>query len=193
MDIRPELIGFDFDGVIGDIGEAFIRLACENYNFCSLKIDEITSFEVEKCTAIPETIVQKIFSELLEDSVATGLLPISGAIEGLTALAHQSEITIITARSLANPVIDWLDKYLPPYVCSRIHLFAMSDHNEKVRYIQNENLHYFVDDRAETCLQIAEAGLVPLLFRQPWNENWNGYAIVENWQNIMDMIAADKA
>ena len=188
MKIRPEQIGFDFDGVIADIGEAFLRLACKDHNYCSLKLEEITTFQVEICTKIPEAIVQTIFTDILKDSLATGLLPIPGAVDTLTMLAQKSGITIITARSLANPVSDWLDNYLAPSTCARINLIAMSDHNEKVRFIKQQNLQFFVDDRAETCLQIAEAGLTPLLYQQPWNRSWNGYTTVGNWQEIEDFI-----
>ena len=188
MKIRPEQIGFDFDGVIADIGEAFVRLACNDHNYCTLKLEEITSFQVETCTKIPEVIVQTIFTDILKDSLATGLLPIPGAVDTLTMLAQQGDVTIITARSLANPVSDWLDKYLTPSACKRITLIAMSDHNKKVRFIKEQDLLFFVDDRAETCDQIAEAGLTPLLYRQPWNRKWNGHATVGSWQEIEDFI-----
>ena len=188
MKISPEQIGFDFDGVIADIGEAFLRLACSDHNYCTLKLEEITSFEVETCTKIPEAIVQKIFTDILHDSLATGLLPITGALETMTKLAQLSGVTIITARSLANPVSDWLENYLAPSTCTKIHIIAMSDHNEKVRYIKERNLQFFVDDRAETCSQVAEAGLTPLLYRQPWNKGWNGYDSVGSWQEIEALI-----
>ncbi len=35
MGIQIEQLGFDFDGVIADTAEAFIRLICTDYNYCS--------------------------------------------------------------------------------------------------------------------------------------------------------------
>ncbi len=186
--IHPEQIGFDFDGVIADIGEAFLRLACKDHNYCSLKIDEITSFEVEYCTRIPGDIVQTIFTKILKDSLKTGLLPIPGALDTITWLTQKTNVTIITARTLANPVADWLDNYLSESVCAKIHLIAMSDHDKKVQFIKDEKLCFFVDDRAETCAQIAKAGLTPLLYRQPWNSSWNGYTVIENWRELGELI-----
>lgn len=188
MKIHPEQIGFDFDGVIADIGEAFLRLACKDHNYCSLTIDQITSFQVESCTLIPEVIVQTIFTDILLDSLKAELLPIKGALDGLTKLTQQTEVTIITARRLATPVIDWLDNYLPATVCSKIQVIAMGDHDKKVQYIKDAKLHFFVDDRGETCAQVAEAGLIPLLFRQPWNRSWNDYPAVASWQDIEELI-----
>lgn len=188
MKIRPEQIGFDFDGVIADIGEAFLRIACNEHNYCTLRLEDITSFQVETCTKIPGTIVQSIFTDILNDSLATGLQPIPGALDTLTMLAQRSNITIITARSLANPVLDWLDNYLPSSACTKITLIAMSDHDKKVRFIKEQNLQFFVDDRAETCDQVAEAGLTPILYQQPWNRSWNGHTTVGSWLEIEDFI-----
>jgi uncharacterized protein len=186
--IAPERIGFDFDGVIADIGEAFLRIACNDYNYCSLRLEDITSFHVETCTSIPESIVRNIFDDILADSITTGLLPNHGALEVISDLATRSKVTIITARSFDKPVADWLDHYLPSDVCQKIHLIAMRDHDRKVEYIKQQNLHFFVDDRAETCAQVAAADLHPLLYHQPWNSSWKDIQVVHNWQHIAELI-----
>ena len=188
MLIPPEKIGFDFDGVIADIGEAFIRLACDDHNFCSIRLEEITDFHVEKCTDVPEIVVQKIFSDILEDSLAAGLIPLPGALEVLQKISQSSMITIITARSAELPVARWLDHYLPRETCRKIKIFAMHDHDQKVRYIQQEKLDFFIDDRAETCAHVAKANLGPILFRQPWNSRWHDFTTVSSWQEIAELI-----
>lgn len=188
LEIQPEKIGFDFDGVIADIGEAFLRLAAEGYNY-TIKLDEITSFQVETCTNVPEKIVHQIFTDILEDSVATGLQPIPGALEVIDGLCGHSRLKIITARSLDQPVMAWLEHYLSPQTCGKIDIIAMEDHDKKVQYIKEHNLHFFVDDRAETCAQVASANLHPLLFRQPWNRNWNDFTTVEDWQQLAGHIS----
>lgn len=188
LEILPEQIGFDFDGVIADIGEAFLRMACDEHQY-TINLNDITSFQVETCTNIPEVVVRQIFTDILEDSLATGLQPIPGALEVITELALQSRVRIITARTHDQPVIDWLDNHLSSKACSKIDVIAMHDHDLKVRYIQDHNLQFFVDDRAETCVQVAKASLHPLLFRQPWNSSWNDFTIVDNWQQIASHIS----
>ncbi len=186
--IAPEKIGFDFDGVIADIGEAFLRIACEEYGYCSFSLEDITSFKVETCTKIPEDIVDKIFKDILADSLATGLQPISGALEVISKLTRHSEVTIITARTLATPVTDWFANFLPTETCDNINVIAMCDHDQKVRFIEQQNLLYFIDDRAETCAQIADAGYIPILYRQPWNKQWNNFSTVSNWEQIAAIL-----
>ena len=187
LQIAPEQIGFDFDGVIADIGEAFLRLAGDEHDYL-VNLDEITSFQVETCTHIPEHIVAKIFDDILKDSLTTKLLPIPGSLEVISELCNSSRVRIITARSHDQPVIDWLANYLPPEVCRRIDLIAMHDHDQKVRYIKEHDLTFFVDDRAETCAQVAQANLHPLLYRQPWNSSWDDFTVVDNWQQIAGFV-----
>jgi len=186
--IAPDEIGFDFDGVIADIGEAFLRLAHEHHDY-SLSLEEITSFQVETCTRIPQSTVNTIFTDILNDSLATGLLPIPGALEVISDLTRRSTVRIITARSLDQPVIDWLEHHLPADICRKIDVIAMQDHDLKVRFINHHNLRFFVDDRAETCVQVAQANLHPLLYRQPWNAGWNTFTVVDSWQQIAEHIA----
>ncbi|MBM9536893.1 5' nucleotidase, NT5C type [Desulfobulbus alkaliphilus] len=182
--IHPAEIGFDFDGVIADTVEAFLRLACEQYNHCGLRPEDITDFSVEQCLSLDAGIVETIFTTILHDSVGTGLLPMPGAPEVLEALTRQAEVTIITARPHAAPVYDWLETALPVPVGQRIRVVAMGDHNDKVRYVKMSGLSAFVDDRAETCLQLNEAGIRPFVFSQPWNRKRHQLPTVRNWNDI---------
>lgn len=184
MNNKSHTIGFDLDGVIADTGEAFLRLACEEYDYCSFRMQDITSFQVEDCLAIPADLVERIFHAILKDSLGTGLKPLPGAVNVLTDMADKAPVTIITARPLEQPVIDWLDHFFSANTCKKINLVAMGDHNDKVRYIRDHNLEYFIDDRVETCLQLAEAKLSPILYSQPWNQNKQSLPRVNNWQEI---------
>ena len=76
--IHPAELGFDFDGVIADTVEAFIRIACEQYNYCGIRPDDITDFSVEQCLDMEAGIAESIFLQILRDSVGTGLLPMPG-------------------------------------------------------------------------------------------------------------------
>jgi len=64
----------------------------------------------------------------------------------------------------------------------------MGDHNDKARYIHEHNLRYFVDDRAETCRQLAVENITPLVFSQPWNQDRQDMRSVTSWQEIRQLI-----
>jgi hypothetical protein len=186
--IQPGEIGFDFDGVIADIAEAFLRIACEKHNYCSFTIDDITSFQVEECLNMPFPLVEGIFNEILRDSLSTGLKPMPGMREVINELAALAPVTIITARPQAQPVADWLDTFLPARTCAKINLIAMGDHDGKINYIRNEGLKYFVDDRTKTCQILHDADIIPFVFSQPWNRNRHSFLTVESWPEIQAMV-----
>jgi uncharacterized HAD superfamily protein len=189
MIIQADVIGFDLDGVIADTAETFLRLACSRYGYCSFTCEDITNFELENCIPISRDLVDKIFTEILTDSLATELKPMKGAVETLTLLAQKSTVTVITARPLLPPVLDWIDVFFPAETREAIKVIATGDHNDKVRHIHEHGLKYFVDDRAETCMQLASADIIPLVFSQPWNQNRHNLQSVENWADIQDLIA----
>lgn len=190
--IRPHEIGFDLDGVIADTAAAFVRIACEQYNYCSFTLDDITAFELENCIDMPMDIVGSIFNDIMADSLGTGLQPMQGAMEVLSELAEHNPVTIITARHLRQPVVDWLERYFSRDVDSHFNLIATSDHDDKLRYIQDRKLKYFVDDRAETCKMLADGNITSLVYSHPWNRNRHNLPVVNNWQEIRELLIFDK-
>lgn len=188
MKIDGGEIGFDLDGVIADTAEAFIRLACDEHAFCSFTLEEITTFQVEECLDIPLPVVERIFGAILRDSLAAGLQPMEGAVQVITEMSSAAPVTIITARSLQQPVEAWLEHFFPAAVCANIRLVAMGCHDDKARYIHEHKLRYFVDDRAETCLQLAEMAITPFVFSQPWNQGKHDLQSVGSWQEIHAML-----
>lgn len=189
MTIPVQEIGFDFDGVIADTAEAFIRLACSEYGYCSFSPEDITNFELENCLNIPLELVQKIFTDILNDSLTTRLLPMPGAVECLEQFSLTSTVTIITARSLDNPVFDWLDRFFTKRAKENIRVVATGDHNDKVRHIRQHSLKYFIDDRAETCNQLAHENITPFVFTQPWNRDRHNLQMVASWEEIRALVS----
>ena len=189
MALPIDEIGFDFDGVIADTAEAFIRLACNEYHYCSFSQEDITNFELENCLDIPRKLVEKIFTDILHDSIGTSVQPIVGAVDSLEQFTTHSTVTIITARSLEKPVIDWLDRFFSRTAKKKIRVVTTGDHNDKIRHIQNHGLNYFIDDRAETCRQLARDNIVPYVYSQPWNRNRHSLRTVTDWAEIRALVA----
>jgi hypothetical protein len=181
--IHPVHLGFDFDGVIADIAEAFIRLAATDYG-SSIRYEDITRFEVEECLDIAPDIIEGVFTRILLDSVGAGLRPMPGAVQVLEEFTVRDVVTIVTARPDAGPVSKWLASVLSPGAARRIRIVAMGAHDDKPRYIREHGLRYFIDDRAETCHQLARAGIEPIVFSQPWNMGRHSFSTVSSWEEI---------
>jgi len=182
--IHPELLGFDFDGVLADTAEAFLRLACEEYGECGFRLEDITSFEVEECLAMAPARIAAVFNRILHDSLGCGLRPMPGALEALADLSERSQVTVITARPEPGPLRRWFAAHLPARVHRRLQLIAMGAHDDKARYIRMAGLLHFVDDRAETCVQLAREGLAPIVFHQPWNRGRHQLPGVGSWREL---------
>lgn len=187
LNIHPATIGFDFDGVIADTVEAFLRIACEQYAYCGIRPEDITDFSVEECLPMGARIAESIFMQILCDSVGNGLRPMPGAVDVLCELSRQAPVTIITARPEAQPVHHWLDEVFPAQARARLKVIAMGDHDDKARYIKRAGLTTFIDDRAETCMRLRQEGLNPIVFAQPWNRNRHTLPAVHSWEEIHNL------
>lgn len=187
MKIDPSLIGFDIDGVVADTMEAFIRLAADDYGLTVLPA-QITRFQVEKCLDIDVEIIEEIFGRLLLEPQKSGLLPMSHAPAVLEEMAGVAPLTFITARPEREPIEAWLHSILGPTVFQQVRLVATGDHDDKMRYIRQMGLEYFVDDRMKTCIELAEEGLSAIVFQQPWNAGRHGLQTVDSWQSLRELV-----
>ena len=189
VQIHPLDIGFDIDCVVADTMEAFVRLAKEHYDF-DINPEEITSFNVEHCLPIDQAIVTDIFNCLLEDPKKHGLKPMPGAVQVLSCLSEYAPLTFITARPLEAPIAAWLQSILPKTVYDNSRLVAMGNHDGKAEYVRKLGLQYFVDDRVQTCFELARAGLFPVVFSQYWNRGRHNFASIESWIDIEQVVCA---
>jgi len=184
MKIAPGEIGFDIDGVVADTMEAFIRLAARDFAIL-VQPEQITDFMVEECLDMDPRVIENIFCRLMKSPLEEGLQPVTDALPVLKDLAEQAPLTFITARPDPAPIAAWLEKHLGRQAFSRARLVATGDHDGKVAYIRELDLHYFIDDRHQTCEQLAaEADITPIVFSQPWNRGRHSLASVENWEDV---------
>ncbi len=182
--IAPELLGFDIDGVVADTVEAFFRLAKERHGINEFTAAQITEFDVAKCLPIAPEIIDGIFTSLLENPIDADLQPMPDSVSVLTTLSRFAPVTFITARPLRQPIADWLKQILGPATYNRVRLVAMGDHDNKATYLKELGLHYFIDDRAETCLSLKQQGFSPIVFSQPWNQGRHQLPSVASWREI---------
>jgi len=187
MKIAPGLIGFDIDGVVADTSEAFIRLAADDYSI-TIHPEELTDFMAEKCLTCSPQIISEIFDRLLKIPLEVNLRPIPHAISVLRKFAEAAPLTFITARPDPGPISTWLEAHLGTTAYAQSRIVATGDHDGKVPHIRRFGLNYFVDDRHQTCNQLAtEPDITPIVFSQPWNRGRHTHSSVASWHEIRQL------
>ncbi len=187
--INPGSVAFDFDGVVADTMRLFIKVARNEHQIDSLTYDGLTCYNLLECTDLDENTLIDIVDRIQDGRYSDPLEPITGAADVLQRLGDQySPLVFITARSHAKPVDDWLHRVLS-LDPEKIEVVPTGSYDAKADELTRRKISFFVEDRLETCYQIQEAGVVPVVFKQPWNRETHPFKEVDSWYELDSMIA----
>jgi len=187
--IPLDALAFDIDGVVADIMTTFLDLARERYN-CGhhLRYEHITTFRLEDCLDLEPDIIRSLIRELIDRPHELTVAPLPQAVPVLTRLARQTSLVFVTARDRVAPIRTWLTRTLPQVPPESIRVVATGDHDTKLHYLLEHRIQFFVEDRLETCLQLAEHGITPILFAQPWNRRPHPFVEVADWPELAGLL-----
>ena len=186
--INPSSIAFDVDVVFADTMTLFLDIARKDYGINWIKPEHITCYAIEDCLDIDKKIIENILNSILDGSYNVTLKPIDGAPEVLTKLGRsQRRLLFVTARPYLGPIYDWLLSILPLKPDS-IEIVTTGTFEGKPDVLLRNNITYFVEDRLETCFKLKEAGITPVLFKQPWNRESHPFVEVETWNDLEKLI-----
>ncbi len=188
--IDPCKLAFDIDGVVADTMEVFIRLAHERYNLTHLSKEDMHCYNLRECLDLETEILYDLIRLTLDDEHTMQIPPLPGAQEVLTELAETAPLRFVTARIRPESITQWLFAVLPGVPRERITVIASGAPEIKLPILNELEIRYFVEDRAETCRQLKEAGIQPLLFEQPWNRNEpaDGFIRIGNWAQLREWV-----
>jgi uncharacterized HAD superfamily protein len=186
--IDPASMAFDIDGVVADTMTLFLEIARQEYNLNSIQYSDITTYKLEECLDIDPKVIDAIVLRILDGNYRATLHPIAGASEGLVKIQrHCSSIIFITARPYPGPIQDWIYQTLRlDPACFEV--IATGSHEAKAGILQQRQVSYFVEDRLETCFLLQDAGVQPILFRQPWNREQHPFVEVGSWDELQALI-----
>jgi hypothetical protein len=191
MKIAPQDIAFDFDGVVADTFRLFVHLAHAEYGI-EINYEDITHYEFLKVIKMDRATADRIVEQLTDRPHELDLKPNKGATRMLTRFAEFSPILFVTARPTGGPVALWCEKTMP-HLLSSIHIEATGESTAKLPVLKEHGVRYFVEDRLDTCHLLAEAGIVPIVYEQPWNREPHPFAVVRDWDDIAEMIAWERS
>jgi hypothetical protein len=186
--IDPKAVAFDIDGVVADTMNLFIHIAREDYQI-EVRYQDMTRYMLEECLSLEGEIVGEIIGKLLDGSYDDHLNPLPGARDVLARLDKSyGPLCFVTARPNKGTIRDWMNKALPVDP-SRIDIVATGSFEAKKDVLVEKGISYFVEDRLETCFQLKEAGITPVLFKQPWNREEHPFIEVGSWHELESLIA----
>jgi uncharacterized protein len=186
--IDPSSIAFDIDGVVADTMSLFIDIAKDEFGIDKLRYEDITSYSLEECLGIEKETIAAIVQKLLDGNYSNPLRPIQDAPGVLSRLGRQSgPLLFITARPYPGPIVEWLMENLSLDMSS-IEIITTGSFEAKAEILSRRGITHFVEDRLETCNLLDEKGIVPILFRQPWNRSNNRFFEVGAWSELEKLI-----
>jgi 5'(3')-deoxyribonucleotidase len=173
--VRNNIILVDVDDVIANLVDGWLS----KYNYLSgdnLKSTDITEWDISKFVK-PDWKVW--IYELLENpKLYDSIKPIDGALDGINRLVAKGyRIVYVTSPVIetAGTKFRWLTEHRFP-----IRLENYVEARDKSLIFG----HFMIDDGIHN-IQTTLAGDA-LLFSKPWNEGYDNYTRVNNWQDITE-------
>jgi uncharacterized HAD superfamily protein len=188
--IDPDTLAFDIDGVVADTMSVFVRLAHERYGLTRLSKQDMLCYNLYDCLGLEKKIIDDLIVLTLDEEHTRQIPPIPGAPEVLTQLAEAVPLRFITARSEAEPISEWVFSILPDVPRQKITVIASGSPDSKLGILHQLGVRFFVEDRLETCKNLKEAGIEPLLFEQPWNRDQlaPGLIRISDWTQLKECL-----
>ncbi len=186
--IDPASVAFDIDGVIADTMALFLDIAREEFDVRGVRYEDITCYNVVDCLAMDPDVVDRILRCILDGTYTHPLRPIPGAAGVLARLARRSaSLMLVTARPQVGPVGAWIDALLAEDAAT-VEIVATGSFEAKTAVLLERGVAHFVEDRLETCFILADAGIHPVLFAQPWNRRPHPFLEVSSWEELDALI-----
>ncbi len=189
MKIEPSVVAFDIDGVVADTMRLFLSIARSEYGINSVRYEDIVDYDLRTCLDLDEGVMTEILIRIMSGDFSVPLSPIVDAPRILNRLnRHHRPTLFVTARPEEGPITGWLCEHIgvPP---DAIQVVATGSFEGKQEVLKSNNIECFVEDRLETCFLLAEAGVSPIVFRQPWNRKPHPFREVGSWREIESMLS----
>ena len=186
--INPASVAFDFDGVIADTMTLFLEIARSEFCIHGIHYEDITCYSLANCLDVDPDILKAIAVKIMDGDYEHPLKSIKGASEALIRLVrYRNPLLLVTARPYLGPVGDWVrdNISLPPH---QVEVVTTGSFENKAMVLLEKKITHFVEDRLETCFVLREAGIEPILFKQPWNRQPHGFVEVGSWAELVGLI-----
>jgi hypothetical protein len=189
-------IGYDFDSTLVQsdltlcdiISERIGRLICP---------EDILMYDIQHCAPeLSNNDVQEVIDMLGTTEHTFRIPPLPGAFDFLKWYGKHHAIHIITNRYYIEPVYIYLQHNLNKQTFDKVKIYHSKDKGNLCRQL---GLRYFIDDHIKNIVNIANAGIIPVLFKQNWNKNvistrsnlFELIRFVDNWDDVYSLVTCE--
>lgn len=185
--IDPKRLAFDIDGVVANTMKLFLDILKDVYGVNHITYDDITQYELEACLDLDPDILNGATGRIIDGNYPCRLIPNEGAVRVLKRLHAFGPICLVTARPYPGPIRKWIDGYLPPDRF-QVDITSTGSFDAKHEVLGANRIHWFVEDRLETCFLLDKHDITPVVFVQPWNRESHPFVEVETWDQLEELI-----
>ena len=189
--IAPSELAFDIDGVVANTMRLFLDIVRDRYGINHIRHEDITCYNLEDCLDIDPEVIGGGIRILLRGDYPHVLQPMEGCRRVLERMARAvPRLLFVTARPNRDVITRWLHDLLD-LPESAIEVVATGSFEAKIDVLREARVGHFVEDRLETCFLLADAGIAPIVYRQPWNRRPHPFTEVGGWGDIEALLCFD--
>ena len=186
--IDPASVAFDIDGVVANTMSLFLEIARDVFHINSIRYEDISCYDLAECTGLDQGVIDAVVERILDGNYTSPLNPFDGASDVLTRIGnHHSPLLFVTARPYLGPIRDWMIDLLA-LVPQSVDVVTTGSFENKTEVLLERNITCFVEDRLDTCYRLLDAGIRPILFKQPWNRQSHPFVEVGSWKELELLI-----
>ena len=186
--INPASLAFDIDGVVADTMALFLDIARGVFGINGIQYEDMVCYNLAECIPMEQEQIEAVVARILDGNYSTPLKPIDGAGDVLNRIErHYSPVLFVTARPYPGPIRKWLRELLS-LESDAIDVMAVGSFENKVDVLLAHQTTHFVEDRLDTCYLLQDAGIEPILFKQPWNRESHPFVEIGCWKELEGLI-----
>jgi hypothetical protein len=187
------LIGFDFDSIIVDMGLALCCVLTEHLRY-QVTLEHIKHYTIEyNFPGMTKEEAKHIIDKALSIENALNIPPIDGALDFIKFYAKKYPIYIVTNRTDLRPVDIYLQYNMDYNTYNKTKIFSSC---EKGILCKELGITHFVDDHIRNIIDLANNGIVPIMLLCNWNKNvFTGretitqlIRFISNWEDLYRIV-----